>query len=64
MSEANAEALESVEDALSWIAKLPSGTEKAIFRGQSQQWPLLPTLFKGRGSERAKEIWKRRDCLL
>jgi FRG domain len=44
--EAMSKALESVEDALSWIAKLPSGTEKAIFRGQSQQWPLLPKLFR------------------
>jgi hypothetical protein len=46
MSEANAETLKSVEDALWWLAKLPSGTEKAIFRGQSKQWPLLPTLFR------------------
>jgi hypothetical protein len=46
MSKATAEMLKSVEDALSWIANLPSGTEKAIFRGQSQQWPLLPTLFR------------------
>lgn len=38
--------LKSVEDALSWIAKLPDGTEKAIFRGQSQQWSLLPKLFR------------------
>ena len=38
--------LKSVEDALSWIAKLPSGTEKAIFRGQPQQWSLLPKLFR------------------
>ena len=40
------ESLKSVEDALSWIAKLPHGTPRAIFRGQSQQWPLLPTLFR------------------
>jgi type I restriction enzyme M protein len=40
------EPLKSVEDALSWIAKLPHGTPSAIFRGQSQQWPLLPTLFR------------------
>jgi hypothetical protein len=41
------ESLKSVEDALSWIAKLlPHGTTKAIFRGQLQQWPLLPTLFR------------------
>src|SRR5580698_216480 len=40
------ESLKSVEDALSWIAKLPQGTPKAIFRGQSQQkWHLLPSLF-------------------
>jgi type I restriction enzyme M protein len=38
--------LESVEDALSWIAKLPNGTEKAVFRGQPQQWSLLPKLFR------------------
>jgi hypothetical protein len=40
------ESLKSVEDALSWIAKLPNSTEKAIFRGQSQQWPIIPTLFR------------------
>jgi hypothetical protein len=46
MSEANAEKLKSVEDTLSWITRLPRGTERAIFRGQSQQWPLLPKLFR------------------
>jgi FRG domain len=40
------ESLKSVEDALSWIAMLPHGTPTAIFRGQLQQWPLLPTLFR------------------
>ena len=40
------ESLKSVEDALSWIANLPHGTPRAIFRGQLQQWPLLPTLFR------------------
>jgi FRG domain len=46
MSKMKTESLKSVEDALSWIAKLSGGTVSAIFRGQSQQWPLLPTLFR------------------
>src|SRR5271166_6025446 len=48
--------LKSVEDALSWIAELPNGTEKAIFRGQPQQWPLLPTLFRDKPIDAVRRL--------
>jgi hypothetical protein len=51
------ESLKSVEEALSWIAKLPHGTPKAIFRGQSQEkWPLLPTLFRDKPIDGLRRI--------
>jgi type I restriction enzyme M protein len=50
------ESLKSVEDALSWIAKLPNGTSKAIFRGQTRQWALLPNLFRDRPIDGLRRI--------
>jgi len=50
------ESLKSVEDALSWIAKLPHGTPRAIFRGQPQQKPLLPTLFRDKPIDGLRRI--------
>lgn len=50
------DSLKSVEDALSWIAKLPHGTPKAIFRGQTQQWPLLPNLFRDKPIDGLRRI--------
>jgi type I restriction enzyme M protein len=38
--------LESVANTLDWVVGLSAHTETAIFRGQPQRWPLLPTLFR------------------
>ena len=38
--------LTSVEATLDWLAKSGALKDKAIYRGQSRKWPLLPSLFR------------------